>query len=183
MIHQLVMKNFYSIRGPVEINLPVSKLTPNDENRFAPLSSDSDIKAPKVVAFFGPNAAGKSTVLRAPAFVSWFIQHSFNRVASQLGAPLPCQKFNDAASKGRPLKSASGSVGHPIFSMKAWMMVRVVDTVQLVLGGGDLQPTHVVKERLSYWPLNEGKSKRASKRSKLFERHLKHVSASSAFHI
>jgi uncharacterized protein len=184
MIHQLVMKNFYSIRDRLEINLPVSKLTPNDENRFAPLSSDSDVKAPKVVAFFGPNAAGKSTILRAPAFISWFIQHSFNRPGGRLATPLPCQKFNDARSKGEPVE-----VGIRFSGPSNLLAEGVNDSphcryeYELVLGGGDLEPTHVVRERLSYWPLNEVRSKRASKRSKLFERHLKNVSASGAFYM
>ncbi|MBV9243118.1 MAG: AAA family ATPase [Acidobacteria bacterium] len=184
MIHQLVIKNFYSIRDTVEIDLPVSKLTPNDENRFAPLSSDTDINAPKVVAFFGPNAAGKSTVLRAPAFVSWFIQHSFGRPAGQLAAPLPCQRFNDVGSKGDPVEiSIRFNAPSNLLAGGASDSPHCRYEYELMLGGGDLEPTHVVKERLSYWPFNEGQTKRASKRSKLFERHLKDVSASGSFYM
>jgi predicted ATPase len=51
---------------------------------------------------FGPNGSGKSTVLKALAFVAWFMRDSFHHP----GPNLPIERFNDAESANRPIKLA-----------------------------------------------------------------------------
>ncbi|MBV8183456.1 MAG: ATP-binding protein [Hyphomicrobiales bacterium] len=132
-------------------------------------------------------------MLRALAFIAWFIQHSFGRPAGESNfdrlpglpeAPLPCQRFNDVASKEAPVEIGIRFSGpSDLLGAGTLDYLHCRYEYQLALGGGDLQPTRVVRERLSYWPLTERGSARASKQSKLFDRHDKQVSGSNAFHL
>lgn len=175
MIHSLSIKNFYSIRDQIEISLPISKLVPDDAGRFAPIFFGSKVRAPKVVALFGANAAGKSTVLRALSFISWFVQHSFSL---QPNTPLICHRFNDEQSRRFPVEIGIR------FSAPADLSKGADPNVfdcryeyRLMLEGGQLQPTKVACEKLSYWTPG------SVKRTRVFERRLQSVSASKAFHL
>lgn len=59
MIHMLRLKNFYSFRDPVELNLMASGPAPEFPDHLVPLYDGSSIYGPQVVGLFGPNAAGK----------------------------------------------------------------------------------------------------------------------------
>lgn len=78
MLYELEIENFYSVRNAQLIDLKVAANVPDLPGRFAPLWEGSRDRAPKVVAIFGPNAAGKSTILRALSFVAWFVRDSFS---------------------------------------------------------------------------------------------------------
>lgn len=96
MLYELSIENFYSIRDSQVVDLRVAANVPNMPERFAPLWKGSKDRAPKVVAIFGPNASGKSTVLRALSFVAWFVRDSFNYGPS---ARLPFEKFNSEEAR------------------------------------------------------------------------------------
>jgi AAA15 family ATPase/GTPase len=99
MIYRLEIENFYCIRDRQILDLTVPRTTPDSPERFAPIFEGSEIRAPKVVAIYGANGSGKSTVLRALALVAWFVKDSF-----QNSAPgIPCQRFNDEESANRPV--------------------------------------------------------------------------------
>src|ERR1700737_628722 len=109
MIFRLELENFYSVRDPHVIDLRVARNAPDLADRFAPIHAGSADRAPKVVALFGANASGKSTVLRALAFLSWFVQDSFrlSPVSDQLppGADFqPCERFKSAEAADRPTR-------------------------------------------------------------------------------
>jgi len=72
MLYLFEAENIYSIKEKQIIDLRVAANVPNDENRLAPAWEGSDFRVPKVVAFFGANAAGKSNVLKALSFLFWF---------------------------------------------------------------------------------------------------------------
>ena len=55
------------------------------------------------MGFFGPNASGKSTVLKALAFIGWFTRDSFQLAPN---APLPCERFNAAEAQKQPIRLA-----------------------------------------------------------------------------
>jgi predicted ATPase len=100
MLYRLEIENFYSIRLPQVIDLRVAENVPGAPGRFDPLFPSSKERAVRVIALFGPNASGKSTVLKAVAFIAWFAQHSFQLPPT---AALPCERFNDAEAQNEPL--------------------------------------------------------------------------------
>jgi uncharacterized protein len=78
MIRRLEIENFYSIRETQVIDLRVGGKVPNGEGRFYEAEDGSEERIPKVVAFFGANASGKSNVLKALSFLRWFLVDSVN---------------------------------------------------------------------------------------------------------
>ncbi len=101
MIYHLEIENFYSIRDSQVLDLRVPRNVSDYPERLHPLFPGADDRAPKVVALFGANGSGKSSVLKALAFLAWFIKDSF-----QNQSPLPCERFNDEESMNRPIRLA-----------------------------------------------------------------------------
>jgi AAA domain, putative AbiEii toxin, Type IV TA system len=77
MIHRIEIENYGSIREAQVIDLTLPATTPTMD-RFVASHGAPHIRLPTVVAFFGPNAAGKTTVLRAIASTIDFVVHSFS---------------------------------------------------------------------------------------------------------
>lgn len=102
MIYSIEIENFYCIRDRQILNLTVPRTTPDWPERFAPIFEGSELRAPKVVAVFGANGSGKSTVLKALSFLVWFAADSFQHPAPAL----PCERFNDEESANRPVRLA-----------------------------------------------------------------------------
>lgn len=102
MIYRLEVENFYCIRDRQILDLTVPRTTPDNPERFAPIFRDSNLRAPKVVAVYGANGSGKSTVLKALAFLTWFAKDSFQHTAPGF----PCERFNDEESSSRPVRLA-----------------------------------------------------------------------------
>lgn len=102
MIYKLELENFYSFREKQILDLSVPLTAPSDTERFGEIFSGSKLRAPKVLALFGANASGKSTVLKAISFISWFVTRSFEHS----GPALPIERFNDSESSNRPIRLA-----------------------------------------------------------------------------
>ncbi len=101
MIHRIEIENYGSVRDAVVIDLSVPATAPQIE-RFAPSRGDPNVRLPTVVAFFGPNAAGKTTVLRALASTIDFALHTFQLAPN---APIPhFQPFRSSDWKDRPTR-------------------------------------------------------------------------------
>jgi hypothetical protein len=92
MIHRLEIENFYSIRETQVIDLRIGAKVPDEEGRFATVNDGSGERVPKTVALFGANASGKSNVLKALAFLRWFLVDS---VKEAPGAMFPYLPFAD----------------------------------------------------------------------------------------
>lgn len=90
MIYKLEVENFYSIRERQIIDLTVGRRVPDVPGRLVPIYYNAKDRAPNVIAIYGANASGKSNVLRAITFLTWFVEHSFGYPAGQ---QLPYQKF------------------------------------------------------------------------------------------
>lgn len=103
MLYLLEIENFYSIRSKQVVDLRLGDAVGDDPGRFDSLFPGSQDRAARVAAFFGPNASGKSTVLRALAFLRWFIADSF-KIAPH--ATLPCERFNSAEAQNSPIHLA-----------------------------------------------------------------------------
>jgi AAA15 family ATPase/GTPase len=77
VIIKIEIENFYSIKDKQVLDLRIPLTTPKSD-RFCELSEGSDVRVPKVIAFFGANASGKTTFLRAISFIQDFIGRSFH---------------------------------------------------------------------------------------------------------
>ena len=102
MIYRLEIENFYCVRDRQILDLSVPRTAPDNPERFAPIFEGSDLRAPKVVAIYGANGSGKSTVLKSLALLMWFVKDSFRYT----GPGLPCERFNDEKSASRPVRLA-----------------------------------------------------------------------------
>jgi len=76
MIHSIAIENFFSVADSQELNFRVPANAP-DLGCFRDSSAVSGQRLPLIVGIYGPNASGKSTVLRAISTTAWFVQHSF----------------------------------------------------------------------------------------------------------
>lgn len=77
MLHKIVIENFFSIADCQELILEVPRNAPDLAGFKAPRSTP-DRRLPTVVGLFGPNASGKSTILRAIVSMITFALHSFD---------------------------------------------------------------------------------------------------------
>lgn len=94
MIYRLEIENFYSVRDRQVIDLSVDRKVPDEPGRLVAMHEGAKMRVPRVVAFFGANASGKSNIMRAIVFLSWFVRGSFEH---QVRALLPYQKFRTVA--------------------------------------------------------------------------------------
>ena len=101
MIYRLEIKNFRSIRDEKIIDLTVSKKVPDEPGRFDAIHDGSEVRAPRIVAIFGPNASGKTNILRAITFLKWFVESSFH---SSADLRLPFTKFATSKSIDSPTR-------------------------------------------------------------------------------
>jgi len=93
MLKSFTVRNFQSFREQVVISLDLSKHTPDDNRSFVtPLGS----KLTKALAIIGPNASGKTTLIKSLAFLDWFLRHSFQ---SKVEAPIPLLTHFDAVNE------------------------------------------------------------------------------------
>lgn len=101
MIYRLEIENFYSVRERQVIDLTVGKKVPDEPGRLVPVHDGAEDRAPQVVAIYGANASGKSNVLRAIAFLSWFVRFSFQHPVKM---DLPYRKFETRAKIHAPTR-------------------------------------------------------------------------------
>ncbi len=159
MLYRLEIENFHSIRDPMVIDLRAAVNVPEDKERLAPLWKGSKERAPKVVAFYGPNASGKTNVLRALSFLKDFIESSFDW---KTGLFLPYQPFNHLDYHSKPTRLAvyfSGPVD--IGSQEGWQCQYFYEAI-FINGQNNIQ--YVLSEKLFYYPKGSGRKIR------LFER-------------
>ncbi len=160
MLYGLEIENFYSIRDPQVIDLRASGHTPDDANRLAPLWKGAVERAPKVVALFGANASGKSNVLKALSFLSWFVKDSFY---APRGTRMPFDRFNDHDALQSPTRLAVHLAGlENVDRASDAEPAQCRYAYEVVIGGAETP--RVLREALHYWPST------ATRKVKLFER-------------
>ncbi|OGG13946.1 hypothetical protein A3D77_03520 [Candidatus Gottesmanbacteria bacterium RIFCSPHIGHO2_02_FULL_39_11] len=98
MIHSFFCKNFYSFRDGVQLSFVVNEKAPNDYGYF---KTPSGSRLSKVEAVIGPNASGKTNLLKVLPFLKWLIIDSFNINPS---ASLPVQPFMFYGSAEKPVE-------------------------------------------------------------------------------
>ena len=101
MLYRLEIENFCSIRERQTLDLTISPNVPDPDNRFAEIFPGSKLRAPKVIALYGANASGKTTVLRALDLITAFPAFNPAHYAS-----FNFDSFNDEDSHSKPIKLA-----------------------------------------------------------------------------
>jgi uncharacterized protein len=76
MIHKIVIENFFSVADRQEMDFRVPGNAP-DLGCFRDSQAVPGQRLPLIIGIYGPNASGKSTVLRAITATATFVQHSF----------------------------------------------------------------------------------------------------------
>ncbi len=76
MIHSISIENFFSVADRQEMNFRVPANAP-DLACFRDSRAVPGQRLPLIIGIYGPNASGKSTVLRAITATAIFVQHSF----------------------------------------------------------------------------------------------------------
>ena len=103
MLYRLEIENFCSIRERQTLDLTIAPNVPDPDNRFAEIFPGSKLRAPKVIALYGANASGKTTVLRALDLITGFPRHN-PRINE--GIAFSFDAFNDSVSYDNPVKLA-----------------------------------------------------------------------------
>ncbi|MEI7621101.1 MAG: ATP-binding protein [Candidatus Moraniibacteriota bacterium] len=96
MIHSFSCKNFYSISEKTVVDFTVNDKAPKDNGYF---TAPSGIHLSKVETVIGPNASGKTNLLKALPFLKWLILDSFSVDPS---AQLPIKPFLFGSKKDEP---------------------------------------------------------------------------------
>jgi hypothetical protein len=163
MIFRLDIENFYCFRDLQVVDLEVAENVPEIPGRFGSIAPGERRRAPRVLALFGPNASGKSTVLRALTFVAWFARDSLLLAPE---ARLPYDRFNDPDSSGRPTRLRLYFTGEtdPLArsgKSRGWS----VYLYDLTLGNALDGSNRLIKETLRRQPGGRGRSHRVFERS------------------
>lgn len=164
MLYRVEIENFYSIRDRQDVDLRVAANAPGEEGLFAPVYPGAKDRVPKALVIFGSNGSGKSTVLRAIAFLGWFVQESFLRLSPD--SPQPCEHFHSKEAEDVPTRLAmhfSAPLDLSVTNLENLRHCRYVYEVVLKSVGG--RPKTVISESLKYWPNERGKSLRVFERT------------------
>ncbi|MGB5409509.1 MAG: AAA family ATPase, partial [Thiogranum sp.] len=92
MLHKYRFKNFFSFVSETEVSFLLNHQVPATDLVF---ESPGGARLSKVVAAIGPNASGKTNVLKPLAFLSWFVAHSFTASKPEGEIPIQPHFFSD----------------------------------------------------------------------------------------
>lgn len=98
MIHSFSCENFYSFGDLTTLDFVVNKNAPDNSGYFV---TDSGIRLSKIVTVVGPNASGKTNLLKMLPFLKWLIVDSFK---TDPEASLPVKPFIFADSSIKPVE-------------------------------------------------------------------------------
>jgi energy-coupling factor transporter ATP-binding protein EcfA2 len=90
MLHHYTFSNFYSFQGSTTVDFRMPKTL-----RGPSVSGDRLLS--KVIAVVGANGSGKTNLIKALAFVHWFISYSF-RESPEESIPVETHFFSEGAS-------------------------------------------------------------------------------------
>lgn len=96
MIHSFSCKNFYSFSDLATISFVVNDKAPVNNGYFTAASGN---RLSKVEVVVGPNASGKTNLMRVLPFLTWLIADSFDLGPSE---PLPLKPFMFGKGKNKP---------------------------------------------------------------------------------
>ena len=171
MLYRLEIENFFSIRDLQILDLTIDGKVQDHDGRFAPIFAGGEARAPKVIALYGANASGKTTVLRAIEFIATMIRDSVQWTESGF---FGCERFNDLESMDRPMRFAIEFGGAMNLTEDVLRRAHQGEAVERGVYRYELEielsngaPTRILKEALRQKPGAQGKWQR------LFERDVK----------
>ncbi|MDD2387748.1 MAG: AAA family ATPase [Bacteroidales bacterium] len=100
MIHSFSCKNFYSFSDLAVVDFSVNDKAPINDGYF---TAPSGNRLSKIETVVGPNASGKTNLLKILPFLKWLIADSFNSNPSSL---LPVKPFMFGEQKNKPTELA-----------------------------------------------------------------------------
>ena len=160
MIHKILVENFFSISEEQEIVLNIPDNAP-DLSCFKPSLSLPFKRLPAVVGFFGPNASGKTTILRSLVTLVEFISNS---VKLEFDAPIYYfQPYMAKEFLNKPTKITVEFDGMSPGTGNSFSLFRYELNIAHCVTKGQGLGSKVLLESLSYSP--NGKFRR------IFERH------------
>ncbi|HOX29943.1 MAG TPA: ATP-binding protein [Candidatus Paceibacterota bacterium] len=98
MIHSFSCKNFYSFKDLATVNFVVNENAPKDNGYFV---SSAEERLSKVEVVIGPNASGKTNLLKVLPFLKWLIVDSFKLNPT---APITVKPFLSNVGKDKPIE-------------------------------------------------------------------------------
>jgi AAA15 family ATPase/GTPase len=96
MLLRYRFKNFFSFAEETEVNLAVGRHVPDSDSVV--MSGTGMSRVSKVMAIMGPNACGKTNLLKPLPFLQWFIKYSFQAPADQNIPLQPHMLYQDDSS-------------------------------------------------------------------------------------
>ncbi|MDD4902647.1 MAG: ATP-binding protein [Patescibacteria group bacterium] len=111
MIHSFSCKNFYSFSDLTTVDFAVNDKAPVNNGYF---TASSGNRLSKIETVVGPNASGKTNLLKVLPFLKWLITDSFNINPSAL---LPVKPFMFGEQKNKPTElSADFEINGDIYT-------------------------------------------------------------------
>ena len=92
MIHKYRFKNFFSFAEETEVSFMLNRQVPDSDLVF---ESTGGARLSKILVAIGPNASGKTNVLKPLGFMSWFVAHSFTTIKPEEEIPVQPHFFSD----------------------------------------------------------------------------------------
>ena len=91
MIHKYRFKNFFSFAREMEVSFVLNRQVPDSDLVF---KSPGGARLSKILAVVGPNASGKTNVLKPLGFMRWFVVHSFTGLKPDEALPVEPHFFS-----------------------------------------------------------------------------------------
>jgi energy-coupling factor transporter ATP-binding protein EcfA2 len=168
MIYHLEIENFFSVRDRQVLDLSIDSKVPDPEDRYMLIFPGADARVPKVVALYGANASGKTTILRALEFIVTMIRDSVQRTTPGF---VGCEPFNDLQTASRPMRFAIEMGGVMNLTQKLLEDPEELDRAErgvyryeLEIAVVDGIATHILFEALRQKPHGQGKWQRVFER-------------------
>lgn len=111
MIRAFSCKNFYSFADESTVSFVVNEKAPKSD---AYVSSISEERISKSLVVIGPNASGKTNLIKVLPFLKWFILDSFNR-KPEMEIPIKPFLFHNGKSEHPTIITVEFEIGKKIY--------------------------------------------------------------------